>query len=430
MTFSNPGRTALAAAALLAMTLGLTACSSNTIDFAFVATVPTTGISTTAGTIHVYEVDHLSGVLRPRSTAAAGIDPVSMVAASFTGTDGNTHSNLYVVNQVDNTVEQFSIGDDGQLAKVGTLQTPGTLPVAIAIDATDNFLYVVDTYRPGASSGAGALAVIKLDGKGNLGSLVANGSLNYWPVGVAPTAIAAVESNSYPTGTCSGSGGIGYQTNVFVTTTNPTGYTPVGGALYSFVGQFNSTACSHPGASATLTSFAATSPAATTAGTAPTGVVADPRGRFVYVIDYSENQMYGFSLSNNIPTRLTSSPYKTGTHPTAITVDPRGLYLMVTNYSDSTVVSYSIDPATGIPSSGISATGSTTSGPVAVAVEPALGRYVYTANHVDSSASGFSLNPSSGSLAGTQNSPYPTGGQPTSIVLIPHGDHPTESLTP
>jgi 6-phosphogluconolactonase len=38
------------------------------------------------------------------------------------------------------------------------------------------------------------------------------------------------------------------------------------------------------------------------------------------------------------------------------------------------------------------------------------------------------LNPSTGALTGIQNTPYPSSGSPTSVVIVANGSHPTEVL--
>ena len=115
-------------------------------------------------------------------------------------------------------------------------------------------------------------------------------------------------------------------------------------------------------------------------------------------------------------------------------VDPRGKYIYVANALDSTVTGSVIDLATGTPSAAVIGGGTGTSGtdtqPVAILVDPALGRFVYTANHLGNSISGFKMNPDTGTIASTQASPYPTGAQPTALVAIPHGNHSTEAVTP
>jgi 6-phosphogluconolactonase (cycloisomerase 2 family) len=98
------------------------------------------------------------------------------------------------------------------------------------------------------------------------------------------------------------------------------------------------------------------------------------------------------------------------------------------------VTAYVIDLSTGTPSAAINSTGSQTNStntqPVSIAVDPALGRYVYTANILDNSVSGFRLDPTAGTLKQTQSTPYPTGLHPAAIVLVPHGNHSTQTVAP
>ena len=108
--------------------------------------------------------------------------------------------------------------------------------------------------------------------------------------------------------------------------------------------------------------------------------------------------------------------------------------MYVSNSLDSTVNAYVIDIQTGTPSAAVNTTGTQTNitdtQPVAIAVDPALGRYVYTANYLGNSVSGFRLDPTAGTLKQTQATPYPTGIHPTALVLVPHGNHSLQVVTP
>jgi DNA-binding beta-propeller fold protein YncE len=153
------------------------------------------------------------------------------------------------------------------------------------------------------------------------------------------------------------------------------------------------------------------------------------------VTDFASNQLIGYGVTNNTSLSfLISGPFRTGAEPSAVTMDPRGKYIYVSNALDSTVSAYAIDLATGIPSAVINVTGSqvnaTDTQPVAVAVDPALGRYVYTANFLGNSVSGFRLNPNTGALEQTQATPYPSQSKPTAIAIIPHGNHSLQTTTP
>jgi DNA-binding beta-propeller fold protein YncE len=136
--------------------------------------------------------------------------------------------------------------------------------------------------------------------------------------------------------------------------------------------------------------------------------------------------------SNNL-NYLTAGPFRTGNEPSAVAVDPRGKFLYVTNSLDSSVTAYAITVATGVPTVANTLTGNTGNAtdtqPVAVAVDPALGRFVYTANYLGDSVSGFRLDPTAGSISPTQATPYPTGSNPAALVVIPHGNHATMAIT-
>jgi 6-phosphogluconolactonase (cycloisomerase 2 family) len=71
---------------------------------------------------------------------------------------------------------------------------------------------------------------------------------------------------------------------------------------------------------------------------------------------------------------------------------------------------------------------STDTQPVALIVDPALGRFVYSVNYLGNSVSGFALDTTAGSLKTTQGTPYPTDSKPTAITAIPHGNHATQTV--
>jgi 6-phosphogluconolactonase (cycloisomerase 2 family) len=131
---------------------------------------------------------------------------------------------------------------------------------------------------------------------------------------------------------------------------------------------------------------------------------------------------------------LINGPFKTGNQPTSVAIDPRGKYMYVSNALDSSVSAYLIDLATGTPSSAVNPTGSATNAtdtqPVSIGIDPALGRFVYTANFLGNSISGFRLDPNTGTLSITQTTPYPSDKNPTALVIVPHGNHSSQSVTP
>jgi len=172
------------------------------------------------------------------------------------------------------------------------------------------------------------------------------------------------------------------------------------------------------------------------AGIKPTAIATDPTNRFAYVTDYASNQLIGYAImSSSTLNFLPNGPFRTGDEPSAIVIDPRGKFIYVTNSLDSTVSPYEIDMATGTPSVTVNTTStggsnSTDTQPVALAIEPALGRFVYTANFLGNSLSGFRLDSTSGALSTTQATPYPTGSKPAAVIGIPHGNYSTQAVNP
>jgi len=163
--------------------------------------------------------------------------------------------------------------------------------------------------------------------------------------------------------------------------------------------------------------------------------VAEPTNRFLYVTDYASSQLIGYTIMNgNVLNFLANGPFKTGNEPNAIVIDPRGKFIYLTNALDNTVSGYDINLTTGTPTVMVGSTGSqlnaTDSLPVAIAIDPALGRFIYTANYLGGTISGFRLEPTAGSLSETQAAPYPTDQEPTAIVVIPHGNHASQAIAP
>ncbi|HUY81918.1 MAG TPA: beta-propeller fold lactonase family protein [Acidobacteriaceae bacterium] len=401
MKLRKMGQGLLAAAVSIGIGLGLTSCGqSNTIDYLYV-----TASKQEPGQISVYRVDLQSGALTqiPDSPyPSGGRNPV----AEVTSPNG---ANLYVVNHDDNTIVEFAIGTDAKLYPQHTYQTPGTEPNAIAINQAGTLLFVVDTYQPtysDANPGPGDLVVFPINSDGSLGSPVANGSIPYWPIEFAPSSVNVTTNGKFV-----------YVSNA--NTNNPTAANQRGTiSAYSV------------GTGGALTAVYSSPGALPYAGVQPSASVSDPTSRFLYVTDAASNEMYAYTIgTNGTLTPLTNGPFTTGVYPDGITIDPSGQYIYVANYNSNTISAYQIMQATGTPSALAAGTTYTTkTGPTCILVEPAFGRFVYTANFLDSSITGYQLNPNNGNLIGTQNSPYPSAGQPTCAAAISHGNHPGEHV--
>ena len=416
MKFNRMSQLALVSAiGLLAASL-LTGCQLVTIDFVYVAASAGSS-SGSAGQIYTYAVDSQSGALRPQEApvSSGGTHPVAMATTS------NFYS-LYVANQGNNSVVHFGVADTSVLTKMDQITT--TLPpVALVVNRANTYLYVV------SGTTSATLSEYSLSSNGNIGSLVAQQNLTL-PSNpsdtIIPTAITVLPNNN---STAVDTVAVNDQA-VYVTAYDQSAYNP-GGATPS---------SANPG---WIFGFAVGSSGALTpitgspyeAGVKPTSITIDPTNRFIYATDFASNQLIGYTIQNgDVLDFMINGPFKTGNEPTSVSIAPQGRYVYLANSLSNSVSSYTINLATGTPSAEVfsnsTALFATETDPVALAIDPALGRFVYTVNHVGNSISGFFLNPNAGTLSPTDSTPYPTGADPTSLVIVPHGNHSLQAVTP
>ncbi len=415
MKFNKSGHALLAAAVSVGIGLGITSCGeSNTVDYLFV-----TSSKNNPGQINIYRVDQESGALtqiQDSPIPSGGRNPV----AEVTSPNGN---DLYVLNHDDNTIEEFAIGTDGKLYPQHQYQTPGSEPLALAINQAGTLLFVVDTFQAGftaANPGPGAVVVYPVNADGSLGTNIANGSLPYWPVQNYPSAVNVLTNGDFVYVVNTGSPITATGLNTNSGTNTPTTITTQGSVSAFSVGS--------NGALTELTSLG--SPFQS--GVAPNALASDPTSRFLYVTDGATNQLIAYGIqSTGSLTPLQNGPFKTDVFPDGVTIDPSGQFIYVANYNANDISAYTIDPGTGTPSAlAGGGTYATDTGPTCVLVEPALGRFVYTSSFLGNSVTGFKLNPNTGILTGTENSPYPTAGQSTCVAAIPHGNHAIAHVQP
>ena len=423
MKFSQIRRITQATVLSLAIGLGMTACSEDyTIDFLYV----TTSRSST-GNISAYKVDNQSGSLTQivdSPFSSGGRDPVAIVLSP-------NNQALYVVNNQDSTIVEFLIGTDGKIYmtntyNLGPTAKGGTYPTAAVIDAANKYLVVTFSYQinvpvatPPTLPGPGGIAVFPINSDNSLGTVVANGTLPYFPVSANPVSIGiSPNPNNCPTsgGTVSAScpiNGGNYVPSIYVVEDTTTT-----GLVLTY--------------SLSLSTGQLTAVASTAAGVVPYAIAEDPTGRFVYITDQSANQLIGYIVqANGSLNAMVNGPFSTGLYPEGITADPRGKYIYVTNYNASTLNGYAIDQATGTPS-GVFSNGTTATGtgPTCVTIEPSQGIYLYTSNFVDNSVSGLQLDPHTGALVNIQNTPFSAAGGPTCAVTVSAGSHAYQALQP
>jgi DNA-binding beta-propeller fold protein YncE len=332
------------------------------------------------------------------------------------------------------------VGTDGKLygGTGANMPAGGTYPTAAAIDSTGSYLYVTYTYESGfspVSTGPGGVAIFPINSDGSLGTAT---NVN---VGNNPVAVAA----SAPTCTATPATGSNTTPNCVVLGSNST---TNNGTNQSFVYVVDAEVATAKVVSPDPTilgfvenpSTGALTPIAGTnsnngfnAGVSPSAIAIDPTGKYVYVTDKAQNEVYGYQISNTTTgalTGLVSSPYATGQYPLAITIEPRGKYVYVANYNTSTVSSYSLNLANGSLGASAGSNFQTATGPTCVTVEPALGIYLYTSDYLNASVSGGQLSPNTGALSAVQTSFFPSVPQPICAVAVSNGAHAVQETQP
>jgi len=409
MKFSKLSQLFLVSAVGLAVATLFSGCNLVTVDYLFVATgasaIGGNGSACPSGEIETYAVDSQSGAIR---NGAAPVCSGGTTPTVLTVSPG--YQNLYAANQVDKNIVHFAIADNGVLTNKDsiTLAAPVT---AMTVSPDGNTLYAL------SGSTSATLLVIPLS-SGALASAPSTQIPMTIPGNpddlVVPTGIAMLPS-----------GKAVYATAYDLSSYNPGGITTstaIPGWVFGFVIGSGGSMVPTPG-----------SPYS--AGVKPSGVYADPLDSYIYVTDFASNQLIGFGVYSGYTLNfLLNGPYKTGGQPSGVVVDPRGRFIYVSNSLDSSVSAYVIDLPTGTPSAAVNTSGgqvnTTDTQPVAVAVDPALARFVYTANYLGNSVSGFRLDPTAGTVKPNQATPYPTGIHPTAIALVPHGNHSVQVVTP
>jgi 6-phosphogluconolactonase len=426
MKWNKLGRGTLASILSLAL-VSVTACSRDyVLAYLYVTTAKPLTTSSPAGGVSAFAVDYQIGSLTPLadSPIQAGRNPVTLVASP-------NGLNLYVVNHDDSSVGEYAIGTDGKIYLQNTYNITGSEATAIAIDAAGAFLYVTFTYQIGpngqqlyspASPGPGGVTIFPIKSDGSLGAALVNTTvgttpanpLSYIPVGNNPVGVVVSRPAGGATFAYVLDQEVAPKATVLGFSQNPTtgALTPV------------------PGTVITTDSTGKTVATGFGAGTTPSAIAEDPSSRFVYITDEATNQLYGNLVANNgalVP--MTNSPFATGIFPVGLTIDPRGKFLYVANFSSSTVGAYAIDTNTGTPVGSVgSASTAVDTSPTCVAIEPALGIYLYTSNNLASDVSALQLDPHNGGLKQVQNTPFPSSGLPTCAVAVANGSHPTQII--
>jgi 6-phosphogluconolactonase len=159
-----------------------------------------------------------------------------------------------------------------------------------------------------------------------------------------------------------------------------------------------------------------------------TGMASDPAGKFLYVVNGNNNAVAAFTInSTGQLATVTGSPFATSTSPQAAVVDHSGKFLYVSNNEDALggISAYSIDAAgalTPVPGSPFSTL--VNGGPAGLAASP-TGNFLYVAMAGTTTAGNQivaeTINPSTGALSPVVGSPFGTGNAPLTVTIDPSG---------
>jgi 6-phosphogluconolactonase (cycloisomerase 2 family) len=422
MKLNKSSQLALVSAATLAAAALITACGTLTTDFVFVTSSRAAGTNN-YGEIDVFEINKESGFMRQIPTSPFPSGGRNPVAEAVSG----DQDNLYVVNQDDNSIVQFAIGNDGKVYPQNTVNTPGIYPMAIAVNGTN--LFVVDTYQPlpicsTADPCSGSIGVLPITiGSGSPPSdppsstSVANGDLTYWPLCLTGYTYSTTTS----TWSCAGTEG-----DVIV----PTAVNVLKSGAAVFVTAYDSTVSPNVGyvfgftvgTGGALTPFPGLphnmGVGSRSLGIRPSAIASDPTSTYVFVTDATNGIVVSYSVASGALTKISDTP--SGNQPSAIVTDPVYPYLYVANAEDSTVTAYSMSNG-ALTNLGNYATGLQ---PVAIGIDPSTNHFLFTANFLGNgnvgSVSGFVLSPTAGTLINSEDSPFTSNAQPTAVAAIPH----------
>lgn len=307
-----------------------------------------------SNTVAPYVLDLSSGALSiATSPTPTGATPVAF-AVSASG------RYAFALNQSDMTVSSYlansSTGlllNSGSAVGTGTSTVPAGMPVALAVDPGNAFVYVADNTANSITgfvinSSSAALTCIG----NNAGVCPAAPLVSNLP---APLALTITKSSAgeFLFATSASGNVYSYAINgsgqLTAGIAQPTGVNPVAiaatGTYVYVVNQTDGTVSGYTNTSGVLST---TGTAVSTGGASPVAIAINPAGTVAYVANSGSNLLSVLSISaNGALTLIGTSP--TGSTPVSVSVDPKGKYVYVADQADGSVFRYTIaaDGTTG-----------------------------------------------------------------------------------
>jgi 6-phosphogluconolactonase (cycloisomerase 2 family) len=154
-------------------------------------------------------------------------------------------------------------------------------------------------------------------------------------------------------------------------------------------------------------------------GGAPEAALVDPSGLYLVSVQSDVEKMISYVIqSDGSLVASAGGKVGTGSFPRGLVFEPNGEAIYVVNSGNDRLTGYSIDPSTGdlaVLKSSPFDTGNT---PLSIAITPS-GNYVYAGDK--SGIRGFARNASNGKLIELDTSPFLTLGRPGALAIDPSG---------
>jgi 6-phosphogluconolactonase (cycloisomerase 2 family) len=358
--------------------------------------------------------------LKKLAVAVCAILSAFILSLVVSGCGSSDHHTLFLISAGTPSVGSFEIGGSGALTLNTTTYATGADPRGIVMDSQHKYAYVLNNGGSALQGGVlqytidqhkGSLTVVQApDASSNI-----TGPVQPVPTGMVPLSIAIDSNDSFVFVANSASNSISVFSIDLTTgaltqvagSPFPTGATPV-----SLVARGSSLFVANQGA-ATISVYGFDSktgaltlsgtPAA--AGANTTSIDSDPGGHYLFVADGTANTVSVFTISSSsLSGTPTSAP--TGTMPSNVHVDPSGKYVYVTNSGSNNVSAFSIGSGSLTAISG---------SPFAAGTAPSYSTsnsdssVLWVANKGSQSISAFQVS-GGGALSASSGSPYAASG--------------------
>jgi 6-phosphogluconolactonase (cycloisomerase 2 family) len=154
------------------------------------------------------------------------------------------------------------------------------------------------------------------------------------------------------------------------------------------------------------------------------GMVIDPSGQFLYVVDHGSGSSgifaYAINPTTGVLAPITGSPFATGSSPFSITITPSGQYVYVANSQGSSISGYALNGTTGVLTPLAGSPFAAATNVYALTMHP-NGTLLYAANGSSHSVTGYAINSATGALTAVPGSPFASGTDADSVALDPAG---------